>query len=200
VFLENGDLLIGRVLSMAGKPIAGARVMATGSRPIAGSTANTPLPAPVIAMVDGVAETEADGGFSLVLSNPPATAIYVTKTGYVEQRRIIDSVEMMRHVEIRLQPANAGIFGRVLDFSDNPVRKFSISLASQGMPGTNAYTRTFEDKEGRFSVRDVAPGVYMLVVHADYRIANTLRFGQVEIREGLMYGVIVMHFPKANIK
>jgi hypothetical protein len=197
VVLDYGDLFTGRVLSESGKPIAGAQVIVFGSRQGIGSPAKGSMPAPIISSVENTLETDADGRFSLTLSDPPVTAVWVTKRGYVEKRQYIEAARAREEVEIRLPFANGGLFGRVTDSEGSPIHQFSVVLKDEAAQESRAYSRSFKNEDGYFSVTDVAPGSYQLFIMRDLPGSRILRLGQVEIRRGYSFGEIAAQFPPA---
>ena len=188
VVLDYGDLFTGRVFSESGKAIAGAQVTVFGSRQGIGSPAENTL------------ETDADGRFSLTLSDPPVTAVWVAERDYVEKRQYIEAMKAREEVDIRLPFANGGLIGRVTDSEGSPIHQFSVALKDEAAPEGRAYSRSFKNEDGYFYVTDVAPCSYQLFIMRDLPEARILRLGQVEIRRGYLFGEIAAQFPPAKEK
>jgi hypothetical protein len=193
VVLETGDTIKGWVRSESGRPIAGAVVSVIGTRP---SIPGSALP---IGSPEGVVDTGPDGSFSMPLSNPPVYQITVTKAGFAEQRLEFDSRSAPPIIEIRLQPAEAGFFGKVTDDVGKPVRRFSLYLKDLSAPGMLGFLRQFDTEDGRFSVTDVAPGAYSVQFLPDSVIPLTqANLPQVELRKGFYYGEVTVQLFTAR--
>jgi hypothetical protein len=187
VVLETGETIKGRVQSESGRPVAGAVVNVIGTRP---SIPGSALP---VGFSEGVVETGSDGTFSMPLSNPPVYQITVTKAGYAEQRLVFGSKPAPSVIDVRLQPAEAGFFGRVIDEAGNPARRFTMYLKDLSAPDMLGFLRQFDTEDGRFSVTDVAPGVYSVRIIPDSVIPLTnADLPQLEIRKGFYYGGVTV--------
>ena len=196
IILQDGDLCSGRVLSQSGIPIAGAKVAVIGSGPGTLKQGPGKLPLPPLGTSEGDAVTDLSGRFSIPVSNPPVTRITVTKRRYIEQRMSIDgNVPSGREIEIRLQPAGCGFFGRVVDAAGNPVPRFEIVLyEASAILANHGYRRTFDNAGGMFSITDVPAGIYDVAVKNLQSPPATLRLQGIEVRSGYWYGEILIQF------
>jgi hypothetical protein len=182
VILEQADIISGRVVSETGRPVQGAKVTVAGTRRDGG------MPPPL----EGVVDTDGDGRFVLPLSNPPVSQISVTRQGYVEQKLVFDSQPAPPMVEFRLQFEGAGLFGKVFDSANRPVKRFSMVFG--GLPPTSnpIFSRQMESEDGAFLIKNVPAGVYRIHIQSegeDLQILSAV-LEQVEIRKGFMYGPI----------
>jgi hypothetical protein len=153
---------------------------------------------------EGSVETDADGKFMLPLSNPPVSRIQVTRQGYAEEQLVFDAQPAPPVLEIRLQFENAGVFGQVMDSENRPAKRFTLvfrSSASTGLPG---FVRNIQSENGKFSVRDLPPGVYALSIRSDVTTDppkdRAFNLPQVEIRRGFLYGQLEIHLQPLEIK
>jgi hypothetical protein len=153
VRLRAARPLHGTVVAPSGEPVAFARVSACAGRDVE------------------VATTDALGAFEL-----PATVIgcwlnaYHARFAASRGARISDR----REIVVRLG-AGGAIEGTAVDERGKPVGLFSVTIASfeaeEGAPG--APTRAGETGEhlrGTFRLDDLAPGTYVLRVHADGKV------------------------------
>jgi hypothetical protein len=193
VILEGGESFTGRVADESGRPVSGAKVTVTGSRQASGTPAKG-SPLPTLLASEGTFETDAGGGFSLNLSDPPVTEIRVVKKGYVEWRNQLNT--RVNNLEIRLQSAKAGLFGRVSDEAGNPVQRFTVYFQDETSTKLGTFTRVFETDDGRFAVTDVPTGAYDLIVRGGNSLPLvSVRLGRIELRDGYYFGEIPVKFP-----
>lgn len=188
VILEEGEVVIGRVVTESGEPIEGARVSVTG--------------------VDrgsfGSAETDNVGRFSVVLPSLPVGRIRVVKDGFNEQSIVYsDTQPVPADLVIRLQRSNGGIYGRVIDDAFKPIRRFQIFLQdASAETGGPRYSRDFAGDQGLFSLGDIPEGIYSLTVrslpHTPTESIQSLRLERVEIRRGYFLGEFLIQFPPRN--
>jgi hypothetical protein len=192
VVLEEAPTLKGRVVDDEGYPVAQANVRLFGESSVI---------------------TDEAGRFLIYLSNPesPQRVISVKKPGYsdllsldpVKQWATESSLaDPIPELEIRLERAGqGGFFGRVVDAEGSPVRRFAVSLAPKVGAGQ---TRSFENDDGLFAVRDIPAGTYHVTIYTTpaSRTVEVKRVSldSIEIRKGFFYGEIVAQFPPATEK
>ncbi len=189
VVLEEAMLLQGIVTAESGVPLLGARVNVFGTL-----RDKSKLPR----AFEGTVETGPDGRFSLPLSYPPVREVRVTKRGYAERKLIYESQIIPATLKISLSPEGSGIFGRVSDDTNDPIRQFSVSLISTSSPGSPVYTRYFDSVDGRFVLPDVSPGLYEVRFRASSPLLRPISFGSLEIRAGQMYGEMSVRLSSAK--
>jgi len=178
IMLEDDEKLSGRVISKSlGYPVEGAQVsviMASSA-----SRRGTINPHPVL--------TDAEGKFSYPLAEPTVLEVRVRKTGYEDWHEVYSGKSRPSELLARLVEHHAGIFGRVIDQSLQPVWQFSVHLtdASSG----KVYIRAYEDINGYFLVNDVPVGVYnMRFSRSSYNSHEVARMEAIPIKEGYYYG------------
>jgi len=154
IILEAAEWISGRVISESGAPVGAANVQIRGA---------------------DSAETDQDGRFSIPAKNPPEYQITVRKIGYAEQRLTLNKIPPC-DMEIRLQQADSGVYGRLVDDTGKPVRIFSMTFWGLSNPA-NLFTRRFDREEGRFSVTDVPPGLYRITFATDNYTVTTMDTG-----------------------
>jgi hypothetical protein len=153
VRLRAARPLRGSVVAPSGEPVAFARVSACAGRDAE------------------VATTDSSGAFEL-----PATVIGCWITAYHARFAASRGVRIgdRREIVVRLG-AGGAIEGTAVDDRGKPIGLFSVTIASfepqEGAPG--APTRAGETGEhlrGSFRLDDLAPGTYVLRLHADGKV------------------------------
>ena len=188
VMLEDRPVLKGRVTAETGGPVAAALVSVWGTGGVQGK-------------FDGAVPTDKAGGFTLSLSYPPVREIRVSRLGFFDQRVTFDSAKPApAEVSVRLKRVEAGIFGRVIDYRGIPIKRFVAHLRNPGArPPIQDYQRSFSDNRGAFTITDVAPGNYSLIIQSVQATTaedvQILTRENVEIRKGFLLGEILMQFP-----
>ncbi len=143
VVLARGATLEGRVLTTAGEPVTGARILAG--------------PAACLSDGDGVFRT--DG----VPTGP--LAVLTTHPHYPTFRRRMLIEEGVNSLEVVL-PAGTTVRGRVLDTEGAPIAGATAALEAEPRGGGRAY-RARTDAEGAFTLEPVAAGGYRLGASAE---------------------------------
>jgi len=193
VTLQEQPVLRGRVTAETGRPVAEALVSVWGTGGVQGK-------------FDGAVPTDKAGRFTLPLSYPPVREIKVARLGYFDQRVTFDSAKPApAEVSIRLKRVEAGIFGRVIDYRGLPVKRFVAHLRNpEARPPIQDYQRSFSDDRGAFTITDVAPGNYALIIQSvqgttadDVQIVTRK---DVDIRKGFLLGEILVQFPPPQFK
>jgi len=188
VVLEDRPSLKGRVTAESGQAVAGALVSVWGTGGAQGK-------------FDGSAFTDKAGRFTLQLAYPPVREIRVTRTGFFDQRITYDGNQTAPvDVAVRLKPVEAGIYGRVIDHRGFPIKRFVVHLrGADAKPGAGEYQRSFSDERGAFTITDIPPGTYTLliqsVLNATTDNVQIVTREQVEVRKGFLFGEILMQFP-----
>ena len=188
VTLEDRPVLKGRITEETGGPVAGALVSVWGTGGVQGK-------------FDGAVPTDKAGRFSLPLSYPPVREIRVARLGYFDHRVTFESSKPApAEVSIRLKRVEAGLFGRVIDYRGMPIKRFVAHLRTPAAkPPVQDYQRSFNDDRGAFTITDVVPGNYSLIIQSvqattadDVQIMTR---ENVEIRKGFLLGEILIQFP-----
>jgi len=148
IALARGAALAGRVVDEAGKPVGGARVVAT--------SASEPLPV-VDPRRDGVL-AGADGTFTIPAvsagtwrltashgDHAPATSAPIT----------VDGVHPRRGIELALV-AGGVVRGVVRDKAGTPVAGADIRVVARGHVDWRARRQAFSDRDGRFAITGLA--------------------------------------------
>jgi hypothetical protein len=164
IVLDAAELITGRVLSESGEAVEAANVSIRNG---------------------GNAETDRDGRFTIPATNPPEYQFTIKKIGYAEEHLTMNQVTPF-FVEIRLERADSGVFGKVLDSAGNPVRTFRITFTDASNPA-GWFMRRFDTEDGRFWVTDVPPGIYRASFALDERTVET-RQGSTVIRVSSLLG------------
>ena len=125
----------------------------------------------------------------------------MTKPGYADLRRIFNNNPAPSFIEARSQRADAGFFGRVVNETGDPIRRFSAYLKDLAAPNMSGFLRLFDTEDGRFSVTDVAPGDYSLLVVPEGGSLDKAKVAQVEVRKGFYLGKLRLYYiPLARQK
>jgi hypothetical protein len=151
----------------------------------------------------GAAGTDKDGRFSIIVSSGTLSGsrFKVSKPGYIQQVVIpgnieqpggrLDSETPNAEVIISLKRGEGGIFGRVVDESGMPVKRFHVTLTRETW---TVYFRDFDNDDGLFSVADIPAGIYDIsFISAPINLRDTissLLLKRIEIRRGYYYGEI----------
>ncbi len=189
VVLEDKPVFKGRVLTEAGQSVEGALVSVWGTGGPMGR-------------FDGSARTDKMGRFALSLSYPPVREIRVNTPGFLDQRLAFDSKKPAPpEAVVRVKRVEAGIFGRVIDYRGIPMKRFVVHLRDESaQAGKPQFQRSFSVDNGRFTVTDLAPGTYTLIVQSitssSAEDVQVLRQDGVEIRKGFFFGEFTAQFPK----
>ena len=81
-------------------------------------------------------------------------------------------------------------------------RNFSLTLRLRTRDIVPEYQRNFGSANGTFSIMDIPHGTYDVTVDvppdSSYPSYRTMRFLQVEIREGYFYGEILIQLPASR--
>ncbi len=189
VVLEDRPVFKGRVINESGQAVAGAWVSIWGTGGVQGK-------------FDGACPTDKAGRFTLPLSYPPVREVKITRAGYFDQRLTFEAGKQIPPESIvRLKSVEAGIYGRVIDYRGLPVKRFVVHMRSAaGGSGGPEYQKSFSSDRGAFSVTDVAPGTYALVVQS-VQSATTddvqlMQMDKVELRKGFLLGEVIVQFAK----
>jgi hypothetical protein len=189
ILLEDKPLLTGRVLTESGAAIEGALASVWGTGGPQGK-------------FDGAINTDKTGRFTLPMSYPPAREIRVSAPGFLEQRVTFDGKKPAgAETIIRLKRVEAGLFGRVIDYRGIPVKRFVLHLREEAANSVRPdYQRSYNVENGRFTVTDVAPGTYTLIIQSvaasTAEDVQVLRQDGVEIRKGFFLGEFTAQFSK----
>jgi hypothetical protein len=183
VVLEEGDVFSGLVLTEAGTPLAGAQVNLIGSGALRGPVSDR--------LSQGVV-TDHDGRFSVHVSFAPVHQVRVKKEGYAEQNIVLETEPPAKMLEIRLQRADTGIFGRVVDEEGKPVHRFSLYFHYYAAQSALGVLRWFDNEEGAFFVADLNPGTCEMVVSTDSIPPQKAVLKQLEIKKGFYFGELLM--------
>jgi len=194
IFLDYADYLRGKVLDEANRPISGVRVTADGT-PLSSDYAPISSVGPeggigTRVRSNGSTETDSDGTFSLRLPFPPARSVTASKPGYKTERRQFEEGKYQpTWVEIHLSSAQAGIFGKVIDESGNPVQRFRIGIGARGW---SSGSQNFDTEDGRFLVSDLPEGTYTIRVTSPLILDREFRIDDLKLRNGFFYGPMLV--------
>jgi hypothetical protein len=170
VTLESASTCRGQVISETGLPVPEALVDV--------------FPA------EGVVLTDGAGLFSVPVPAPPIREIRVKRNGYLDERVLFLEETVPPFIRIRLKHAEGGIYGRVVNGSGKPVKKFILSTLDP-QAGTGSVTRVIENEDGLFSIADIAPGNYQLTAATMGGAAKSSAL-RIEIRSGWYFGEVVV--------
>ena len=102
-------------------------------------------------------------------------------------------------LEVRLQLQSAGIFGRVVDSENRPVKWFSIAFRELEAGGDSVFSSNFRSEDGEFSVSDISAGVCALSIRPDTMTNppkdRSFDVPRLEIRKGYLFGPLQIHLP-----
>jgi hypothetical protein len=190
--LEDKAVFKGRILAESGEAVPGAIVTIWGT-----GASQTKFESAVMA--------DKAGRFSTPLSYPPVREIRVSASGFLDQRVALDSKKPpVPETIVRMKRVEAGIFGRVIDYRGFPVKRFVLHLRRETAPAGSDLQRSFSVESGRFSVTDVAPGVYTLIIQSvpasSAEDVEVLRNEGIEIRKGFFLGEFIAQLPKPLYK
>ncbi|NVB79269.1 MAG: sigma-70 family RNA polymerase sigma factor [Kofleriaceae bacterium] len=146
--LARGAAIAGRVLDEAGKPVGGARVVATN--------ASEPLPV-VDPRRDGVTAA-ADGTFSIPVVSAGTWRLTATAGEYAPVTSVpltVDGVHAKTGVELRLT-SGAVVRGTVIDKAGKPVAGADVSVVAQGFVTWRPRRQAFTDDSGTFTIGGLA--------------------------------------------
>ena len=151
--LDTEHTLTGMVLDQNRNPIAGAKV----------TVGQTTAP-----RLTGSGVTGEDGSFTVGSLLDGSYSIYVTAEGFSDQRMGRASVDSPPVTIIMM--AKAEITGRVSDPNGNPVPAFSLELMTTTRAASQyrklGRTWEFENPNGDFTINELDPGTYVLLVRA----------------------------------
>jgi len=197
VVLDDADTVMGIVMSESGNPIQHARVqpiMFPKNLPGTGGMIVDPQP-------QEATESDAEGRFAFAVNAPPLAEIRVTARGFSENHiEFSDADRVPSYLEIRMSPANAGIFGRVVDATGTPVKHLSVRMQDTAKKREGIYTRQFDTSDGLFSVDDIPAGTYDVTFRIPIGSVPQLRLEHVEIKEGYLYGEVLLQFSQYTEK
>ena len=153
--------------------------------------------------MEATVDSDTEGKFVIPLSYPPVSRIRVTKQDYAERSMTFDTAPAPSEVEIQLQVAAAGIFGKVWDSENHPAKWFTVSFFKSDETSPVGFHRNCRD--GSFSIRDIQPGTYLVRISVEPEGVMDMPKGEafvlprLEIRRGYMYGAIDIHL-QPNVK
>ena len=148
IALANGAALSGRVVDEAGKPVRGARVMA--------SSASEPLP--VFDPRRDSVVAGADGKFTIPAVSAGTwrvTATHGEHAPATSEPIVVDGRTARGDVELVLA-AGAVVRGVVKDPAGQPVAGADVRVVAQGFVHWRAKRQAFTDGEGRFAIAGLA--------------------------------------------
>jgi len=157
--LARGAAINGRVVDDRGKPVAGARVVAT--------SASEPLPV-VDPRRDGVL-AGADGKFSIPAVAPGTWRLSATHGDFApttSEPVTVDGQNARSGVEIVLG-AGGVVRGIVKDKAGKPVAAADVRVVAQGFVFWRARRQTFTDADGKFEVNGLARRAVDVVAQHD---------------------------------
>lgn len=135
------------------------------------------------------ATTDDAGRFSVRISARNASKIVASHLGYVQKTIPVDAATV-ESLFIELQPAEAGIFDRVLDDRQRPIKTFVVHL--EGISEQDErfqLVRAFSDPDGFFSIMDLPAGLFnMRLVEPEQNRLKTIN--TLVLRKGLAYGEV----------
>ena len=153
VVLESGLAVRGRVRDREGVALAGVLLRA---EPRGGGDGPT-----------SEGESGADGAYALGGLAPGAYSVSATAAGFASVH--VTATAGGEPLEIVLD-AGGGITGRVVDAAGQPVDGASVQGERADVAtepgGVDGYAMSANDGDGRFTIRDIAPGTYALRVRA----------------------------------
>ena len=183
VVLERGPILRGRIITEENDPMDRVKVMVSNA---------------------GVIYTDGDGRFLINLSSNSTFTIVISKVGFIERRLMLDVNESgPEEVVITMVKSEAGIYGRVVEKEQIPVKRFRILLRDISDVHKSDYSRDFENVDGTFVITDVPCGNYNLSILSlpfDSSIPSVvMTIENVSIRKGLMFGELQANLTAREI-
>ncbi|MBA3500272.1 MAG: sigma-70 family RNA polymerase sigma factor [Deltaproteobacteria bacterium] len=159
IALARGAAINGRVVDDQGKPVGGARVVAT--------SASEPLPV-VDPRRDGVVAS-ADGKFSIPAVAPGTWRLSATHGDFApttSEPIVVDGVNARSGVEIKLA-AGGVVRGIVKDKEGKPVAAADVRVVAQGFVFWRARRQAFTDADGKFEINGLARRAVDVVAQHD---------------------------------
>ena len=161
----------------------------------------------------GAAGTDKDGRFSIVVSSVTLSGsrFKVSKPGYIPQVVIpghieqpggrLDSETPNTEAIISLKRGEGGIFGRVVDETGMPVKRFHVNLIKETW---TVYYRDFDNDDGLFSISDIPAGIYDIsFISAPINLRDpmsTQQLKRIEICRGYYFGAIQVQLLPNRIR
>jgi protocatechuate 3,4-dioxygenase beta subunit len=155
VRMETGLVIRGRVRTAGGDPVADAFVEGNPRRARVSRHVRV--------------RTEADGMFALAGLEPMTHHVAAAAAGF--GRAEADLEPGGEPVELVLEPGS-GIVGRVVDDRGNPIDSFRV-VARNTVESRPWAWESFDAVDGRFELKDVSPGSYVVSVEAPERAPGT---------------------------
>jgi RNA polymerase sigma-70 factor (ECF subfamily) len=159
IALARGAAISGRVVDEQGKPVGGARIVAT--------SASDPLPV-VEPRRDGVVAGE-DGTFAIPAVSAGTWRLSATAGEYApvtSEPIVVDGVHAQPGVELKLV-AGGVVRGTVTDLAGKPVVSADVRVVSQGFVSWRSRRQAITDSEGKFTITGLARRTVDVVAQHD---------------------------------
>lgn len=167
IMMNRGGQITGTVVDSMRQPLAGAKIVA---RPV--NPAGQPL-APIT--------TGPDGTFVIDNTQPATFEVACEAPGYVKatNSNVRDFATGVQFVLVK----EAIYSGRFLDTDDKPLTKFRVRIRpSESFGRQEVRTEPIRDKEGKFVIKNLGPGLWDFEFSADG--TTPLVLSRIALREG----------------
>jgi hypothetical protein len=167
IMMNRGGQITGTVVNAVRQPVPGAKIVARPVKPI-----GQPL-APVM--------TGPDGTFVIENTQPATFEVTCEAPDYVKatNANVRDFATGVQFVLVK----EAIYSGRFLDGDNKPLTKFRVRIRpSEAFGNREVRTESVREKEGKFSINDLGPGLWDFEFSADG--ITPLVLSRVSLREG----------------
>ncbi len=219
VNLKKGATLVGKVLEKESKkPVADARVSLADYAVIKFSKWQMEIPNPFVDSRDFATYTDEQGNF--IISGIPLKKrqVWVTHPDYPQLK---ENVDFSKGGEIQhtfyLEALTARVHGVVKDARGNPCKGYRVAMmpaggrgrrggGPMGAMGTMLNTSAITDDAGKYEIKNIKPGKYMMMVvrglisFQEMTTLNIKAGDDLEVNFGIEGGVIVVGTVKLKGK
>jgi protocatechuate 3,4-dioxygenase beta subunit len=141
--------------------------------------------------------TDAEGRFVLDAKAPGDYRIDVSAESFIEESFPVRAPSTDVHLTLR---TGASLEGTVVDAQGLPLEDFLVELQDpEGREELSLRTAGYTDKKGRFLLRGVEPGRYLLLASRATKALTRRAWGVVELRDGTRTRVVLRMEPERTL-